>query len=294
MLVTPAWLEKRLLDPNVVVIDLRWDQEGRGRERFEQGHIPGALHCAWTSDIVDQADSRAFMLAPPDRLADVLGGYGIGDDTVVVAYADAGHSGPFRLWWACSVYGHEAQVRVLDGGLDRWLAESRPLSTAHPEPRPRPRRWIPGAERSELLASAGDVLAARDDRETVVVDSRPTPNYRGLTVWSEHGEIEAGPDGLARTPTGPLRAGRIPWARSVPWHELYLGDLTLKPSEQLRTLFAEVGAVPGRRALAYCSVGLSAAALLYALNRAGIEQAALYDAGWDEWGRDPDRPVARG
>ena len=65
------------------------------------------------------------------------------------------------------------------------------------------------------------------------------------------------------------------------------------PSE-LREVFARVGATPGRRAIAYCGVGISASALLYALNRAGIEDASLYDAGWDEWGRDPTRPVARG
>ncbi len=292
MLVTPAWLEEHLTDSDVVVVDLRWDEEGRGRERYEKGHIAGAFHCDWTRDIVDESESPAFMLASPDRLAEVLGSYGIGDHAVLVAYADAGHSGPFRLWWACSVYGHEAQVRVLDGGLDRWLTEGRPLSTAHPEPQPN--RWTPGARRTELLASASDVLVARDDPETVVVDSRPAANFQGLTVWSEHGEIEAGPDGIARTPAGPLRAGRVPWARSVPWHELYLEDLTMKSPEELRALFAKAGAVPGKRALAYCSVGLSATALLYALNRAGIEQAGLYDGGWDEWGRDEDLPLARG
>jgi thiosulfate/3-mercaptopyruvate sulfurtransferase len=290
MLVTSHWLAGHLHDPDLVVVDLRWDEQGRGRARYEQGHIPGAHFLDWASDLVDPDHRVAFMLAPPERFAGELERCGISDDTVVVAYADGGHSGPFRLWWGCRIYGHEGQVRILDGGIQAWVAEGRPLSTDPPSAgrgswtsRPRP----------GLVAGAHDVVAARTDA-AAVLDSRESSKFRGETVWFETGEIPAEADGIARTPRGELRAGRVPWARSVPSQELYNLDLTMKSPEELRALFAGVGATPGRRVITYCGVGISASALLYAVERAGVEDAALYDAGWEEWGRDPELPVARG
>jgi len=293
MLVTPSWLSDHLADPDLVVVDLRWDEEGRGRERYEAGHIEGAVFLDWASDLVDPAHRHAFMLAPPERLADTLGRCGIDDDSLVVAYADEGHSGPFRLWWVCRVYGHEDQVRMLDGGIDRWIAEGHPLSTA--PPKLQAGTWTPRPTiRPGLVATTSDVLAARADPGAIVLDSRPPEQFRGDAVWFETGAVTAGADGIARTPRGDLRAGRVPWAESVPSAQLYDSDFTMRSPEELRALFAERGAVPGRRAITYCGVGISAAALLYALHRAGIEDAGLYDASWDEWGRDSALPVARG
>jgi thiosulfate/3-mercaptopyruvate sulfurtransferase len=291
MLVTPGWLSAHLADPDLVVVDLRWDEQGRGRARYAEGHIAGAVHVDWASDLVDDSHEVAFMLAPPAKLANMLASRGIGDETVVVAYADAGHSGPFRLWWACAAYGHPEQVRVLDGGLDAWLAEGRPLTTAVESPSPAV--WTPYPQPAHI-ASVAEVAAARDDGHTIVLDSRDDGHFRGETVWFETGAIRAEDDGIARTPRGELRAGHVPWAASVPWQRLYRPDGTMKSPDELSEVFAEVGAISGRRAIVYCGVGISASAMVYALRRAGLDDTALYDAGWDEWGRDPDLPVARG
>jgi len=287
---TPSWLAEHLEDDDLVLVDLRWDEQGRGRARYEEGHIPGAHHLDWASDLVDPDHPVAFMLAPPERFGDQLERCGISDDTVVVAYADGGHSGPFRLWWGCAVYGHENQVRILDGGIEAWQSEGRPLSSELP--RIGCGSWTP-RRRSGLVASGDDVARAQEDG-AVVLDSREPSKFRGETVWFETGEIPTDDDGIARTPRGELRAGRVPWARSVPAQELYRADLTMKSADDLRGLFAGLGATPERRAIAYCGVGISASALLYALERAGIEDVSLYDAGWDEWGRDAERPVDRG
>jgi thiosulfate/3-mercaptopyruvate sulfurtransferase len=145
-----------------------------------------------------------------------------------------------------------------------------------------------------VVATAADVLAAGGGEATVVLDSREPAKFRGETVWFETGEIASGADGIAHTPRGDLRAGHVPWARSVPWTELYRSDLTMKSPAELREIFARVGATPDRRVITYCGVGISASALFYALDRAGVADASLYDAGWDEWGRDPELPIARG
>jgi len=291
VLVTPAWLSDHLGDPDLVVLDLRWDEEGRGRARYEKGHVTGARFLDWATDLVDPDHPVAFMLASPERFAAQLERCGISDDSVVVAYADAGHSGPFRLWWGCRAYGHGSQVLILDGGLEAWLAESRPLSAEAPSSSAA--RWSP-LPAPTATATADEVAAAEHDPGAAVLDSRETAKFTGETVWFETGEIAADAAGVAHTPRGALRAGRVPWARSVPWRSLYRDDLTMKMPDDLRDLFAAVDVRPGTRTIAYCGVGISAAALVYALERAGIEGAALYDAGWDEWGRDPARPVARG
>src|SRR5206468_11953233 len=109
-----------------------------------------------------------------------------------------------------------------------------------------------------LVARSQDVAAAREQADTLVLDSREPSKFRGETVWFETGEIPAGPDGVARTPRGELRAGRIPWARSVPSQQLYRPDLTMKSPAELRDLFAELEATPECRVITYCGVGISA------------------------------------
>jgi len=289
-LVGGAWLEQRLGDPGVVVVDMRWREDGSGRSRFERGHVPGAVHLDWSTDIVEPPDPVAFMLARPDAFARSMIAAGIGDDATVVAYSDKGGSGPFRLWWACRRYGHD-QVLVLDGGFDRWVADGRPVSADPPSIRPV--SWRPAAS-IEGFATADDVLTAGEVPFCVVLDSRPPEQFRGEAVWFESGPVPADGAGVAHTARGDLRAGRVPWARSVPWFELYEADGTLRSPEALRAMFEAVGVREGSRCITYCGVGISASALLFALRMAGFDDAVLYDGSWDDWARSPDRPVARG
>lgn len=291
MLVTTEWLAARLDDPGVVVVDMRWREDGSGLSRYERGHIPGSTYLDWATDLVDPEHPVAFMLATPERFASAMEGAGIGDGVHVVAYADRHGSGPHRLWWACRVYRHD-DVSVLDGGFDKWTAEGRPVSS-QPET-PRRVRWTLWGRDRSLVATAQEVAAAERDSGVVVLDSRPPDQFRGEAVWFETGPVPADPDGLARTPRGEFRAGRIPWAANVPAAWLYRPDHTMKDPEELRRLFAAAGAEPGSGAVSYCGVAISASALLFALRLAGFEDVKLYDGSWEEWGRDPARPVARG
>lgn len=289
MLVSSSWLAEHLDDPGLVVVDMRWREDGSGRGLYKEGHIPGATYLDWSTDLVDPDSRVAFTLAGPERFVRVLEAHGIGDRTIVVAYADRMGSGPYRLWWACRLYGHDT-VRVLDGGLDKWLREGRPLSAE--QVTARPARWTPRPS-LELVVTGDEAAEATDSREALVLDSRPPEQFRGEFVWFETGPVAAGPDGIALTPRGEIRAGHIPGARNIPYTSLYRHDFTMKDPQELRALFAAAEFDRNARAITYCGCGISASALLFALTRAGVEDVALYDASWEEWGRDPKRPVSR-
>jgi thiosulfate/3-mercaptopyruvate sulfurtransferase len=292
VLASTEWLASHLHGPDLVVVDLRWREDGSGRAEFEQAHIPGAVFIDWATDLIDAEHRVAFMLAPPEAFAATLQRFGIGDQTDVVAYADHRGSGPYRLWWACRVYGNE-RVRVLDGGFEKWQAEGRPVERGATRLRPAVTRFTPGFD-PRLVARREDVEAARTTPRAAILDSRPPEQFRGEAVWFETGPIAADPDGIARTPRGEIRAGRIPRAANVPAAALYHEDSTMKTREELRAMFAEARVTASSRAITYCGVGLSAAALTFALKLAGVEDVALYDASWEEWGRDTDGPIARG
>src|SRR5947207_10978168 len=131
MLVATAWLAAHLADEDVAIVDMRWRGDGSARKQYEQAHVLGAVYLDWSTDIVDPDAPVAFMLAPPERFARAMEQRGIGDHTTVVAYADEMGSGPFRLWWASRVYGHD-NVHVLDGGFDAWVREGGPGSNEGP------------------------------------------------------------------------------------------------------------------------------------------------------------------
>jgi thiosulfate/3-mercaptopyruvate sulfurtransferase len=289
VLVDTQWLADHEGDETVVPVDMRWRGDGSGRELYDAGHIPGAVHLDWSTDLIDPQNPVAFMLGSPERFAEVMERSGIGDHSTVVAYSDQEGSGPHRLWWASRVYGHD-NVHVLDGGLEKWVREGRSL-TSDPPPA-RSASWTPRATR-RYVATAADVEYATGRPDVVVLDSRPPEQFRGEAVWFETGPVAAGPDGVAHTPRGDIRGGRIPGAVNVPVASLYRPDSTMKRPEELRALLSEAGLIPGCGAITYCGVGLSASALLFAMHIAGYEDASLYDASWEEWGRDESRPAIR-
>jgi thiosulfate/3-mercaptopyruvate sulfurtransferase len=293
-LVETEWLAAHLTEPNLRVVDARWRGDGSSRDLYQAGHIPGAVHLDWHLDLNHTVKGVRDLLLPPDRFAEVMAVAGIGDDTLVVAYAETDHSGAARLWWALRYYGHE-QVGVLNGGLTKWLAEQRPLSTdtprpslAHFTPRPQPQWLATAAEIKQVLDSTGS--------NTRLVDTRPYEQYAGQAVWTPNGSLFL-PSGQTEVDIGarrPIRAGHIPGA--VHLHasaNLNPADWTYLAPDILRARAEAADIQPEQHIITYCGVGISASLGLFALYLAGYRQVALYDASWEEWGTDPALPVAR-
>lgn len=292
-LVETAWLAAHLDDPGLRIVDARWRGDGSGRQLYREGHIPGAIHLDWHLDLNHTRHGVRDLLLPPDQFAGVLSAAGIGDETRVVAYAETDYSGAARLWWAFRYYGHD-RVAVLNGGLTRWLAEGRPLSTEVPDVAPA--RFTP-RPRPNLLATAAEIESILQDpaRKAALVDTRPLEQYAGLAVWTPPGSryLPPGQDWI-ELDGRVFRAGHIPGAASLPSSEnLDPATWTFLDPQALRDRALAAGVRPEERVIAYCGVGISASLGLFALHLAGYPDLALYDASWEEWGADPDRPVRR-
>ncbi len=283
-LVSVDWLADHLDHPGVRVVDIRGyvrtTDLGGGRQRagyagapeeYAAGHIPGAVFVDWTSDITDPDNAVKAQLAGPERFAGAMESRGIGDDTFVVSVDHAGGHMATRLWWALRAYGHD-RVAILDGGYAAWSAAGKPLSTDAVTPE---RTIFTARYRPELVSSIEGVLLAMETGQTAIVDARDAGQYVG--------SVQRG-----------SRGGHIPGAINIPAKSLMNADGTQKTVEEQAAIFAGAGITAGTPVVAYCNGGVTATAVLFALERTGHSNYANYDGSWNEWGERDDVPVMSG
>jgi thiosulfate/3-mercaptopyruvate sulfurtransferase len=292
-LVDTVWLAEHLSDPQLRIVDARWRGDGDSDRVYRAGHLPGAVHLDWHRHLGHSLAGVRDLILPPGRFASLMSLNGIGDETRVVAYAETDHSGAARLWWALNYYGHE-QVAVLDGGITKWIAEGRPLTQAVPAPQPAP---FTARIQPRWLATADEIQAGLEDPRAglCLVDTRPPEQYAGRAVWTPGGSyaIPPGERAVDVGGRGPTRGGHIPGAIHLHAGPTNLNpdDWTYFPPETLRRRALDAGLRDQGRLVTYCGCGISASLGLFALHLAGFSNLALYDASWEEWGTDPDRPV---
>lgn len=275
-LITPAALAAKLSDPDWLIADCRFElgKPDVGRDAWQAGHIPGAIHADLERDLsapVTAATGR-HPLPPPEELAATLSRFGIGERTQVVCYDSGSGAYAARLWWILRYLGHDA-VAVLDGGFAAWVEEGRPVST---EAVARvPSRFVARLRPGMLVDAAGVAAAlARGER---LVDVRGAERFAGTVE-----PIDA-------------VAGHVPGALNLP----YLDNLDARGRFRPPAALAErwrlaTGGAAGGDSICMCGSGVTACQQLLALETAGITGARLYAGSWSEWIRDPSRPVARG
>lgn len=274
-LVSTEWLAEHLGDPNLKVIDGSWHMPADNRDaaaEFRTGRIPGSVHFDIDA-ISDQASPLPHMLPTPEAFAKAVGALGVGDEDEIVVYDSRGLFSAPRVWWMFRVMGRHG-VKVLDGGLPRWLAEGRPTERGEPSP-PEPRTFTPDF-RAELLRDSDAVLQAMDGGAPII-DARAAARFRG-----EAAEPRAG-----------LRSGHIPGSLNLPWGDL-LTEGALVPPGQIAQRFKAAGVDLSAPIITTCGSGVSAAILTLALTTLGRWDVAVYDGSWAEWGGDPRLPVATG
>lgn len=262
-LVTADWLLDRLAWRGLVVVDCRWalGSPGAGRKAWEESHIPGAHFLDVEEDLSGPPGSGTggrHPLPSAEAFAAAAESAGIGADSTVVAYDEAGEGGAARLWWLLRHFGHD-EAAVLDGGMHGWREAGLPLDDFPPRPWSSGDSLVP-RERSDDVASAEEVAGRLEDQTLALVDARAAPRYRG--------EVE---------PIDPV-AGHIPGAANVPFAALAPDGRYLDAGE----LRARLDPGEGRELVAYCGSGVSAATLVLAAEVAGLD-ARLYSGSWSDW-----------
>lgn len=259
----------------VTLLDVRW-RLGRSdhHELYLAGHLPGAAFVDLEQDLADPpGEGGRHPLPDADRFEEAMRRCGVRGDRPVVVYDDTAGAAAARAWWLLRDAGH-VDVRLLDGGLSAWRAAGGAVEPGEVD-----------AVRGDFTADPGhlEVLDAAEAAtlasEGVLVDARAPERFRG--------EDE---------PVDPV-AGHVPGAVNVPTAANLAtgadGVARFRPADELRVLYAAVGADVDRHVGVYCGSGVTAAHDVLALELAGV-RAALYAGSWSEWVRDPSRPVGTG
>lgn len=274
-LIPPSELAANLTDPNWAVVDCRFSLEDSdaGRNEYETAHIPGAVYAHLNQDLCGEiipGKTGRHPLPDPDDFALTLGRWGIGADTQVVGYDDAGGAFAARLWWMLHWLGHDG-VALLDGSWTRWKKLNLPVSKGI-EAR-QERTFIPKVNWN-MVANLGEVDLARSSPHALVIDCRSNERFRG-----ENETID------------PV-AGRIPGAVCFPYEDNLNDEGLFLSKHELRLRFdATLGDIPAEDSIFYCGSGVSAALNILAMAEAGLPMGRLYAGSWSEWITDPQRPV---
>ena len=211
MLVSTEWVAEHLDDPGLVVAESDEDVL-----LYETGHIPGAVKLDWHTELNDPV-TRDYVDGA--GFARLMSQKGIGRDTTLVLYGDRNNWWAAYALWVCSLFGHP-DVRLLDGGRAKWIAEDRPLTTEIAGPAAGPTtRWSTATTR-EIRAFQDQVLAHLGQP---LIDVRSPGEYTG--------ELLHMPD---YPQEGALRGGHIPGAKSVPWARAAAEDATFRPRRNWR------------------------------------------------------------
>ena len=274
MLVSTDWVSQHLDHPDVVVVESDEDVL-----LYDTGHIAGAVKVDWHMDLNDSV-TRDYI--DGEAFAKLMASKGIRRDTTVVFYGDN-----FNWWatyalWVFSLFGHP-DLRLMNGGRQKWVAEGRELTTEVPDREP---SEYPVVERDDTgIRAFRDQVLTHLKADGRLVDVRSPEEYRG--------ELLHMPD---YPQEGSLRGGHIPGAKSVPWKRAAHDDGTFKSAAELRDIYLEEqGLAPEDDVVTYCRIGERSSHTWFVLHHLlGFPKVRNYDGSWTEWGNVVRAPIQRG
>ena len=272
-LVTTQWVEDHLNEPGIVIVESDEDVL-----LYETGHIEGAVKLDWHTELND-AVTRDYV--DGEGLATLLSRKGISRDDTIVVYGDKSNWWAAYALWVLELFGHP-DVRLMDGGRDKWIAEGRAMTREVPQ---RETTDYPVVERDDatLRVFLPEVLSLLGT--TPLIDVRSPQEYTG-----ERTHMPDYPE------EGALRGGHIPTAASIPWSSAVGEASAIKPRAELEALYMDkAGLKPGDDVIAYCRIGERSALTWFILKYAlGFENVRNYDGSWTEWGNVVGVPIVLG
>ena len=281
-LISTEDLARRLGAPGLRVFDcttyLKPRPEGgynaeSGRANYDKGHIPGAAYLDLSAELSDRNSTLRFTLPPLDALTRAFAAKGIGHGTFVVLYSHASPVWASRIWWMLRAVGFD-DAAILDGGLDKWKAEKRPLVT---EASNYPAATLSLRARPAIFVGKEEIKAAIGKGDSLTLNALSHEQHKGT------GGVTYG------------RPGRIAGSSCVPAASLFGPDKALKPIADLRTAFEGVGAAPDKRVLVYCGGGIAATLDAFVLTAIlGHKNVSVYDNSMQEWSNDASLPMETG
>jgi thiosulfate/3-mercaptopyruvate sulfurtransferase len=271
VLVSTEWVAQHLNDTAIRIVEVDVDTAA-----YDQGHVPNAIAWNWTTEL---CDTLVRDIIPPAKFEALMAASGISNGTTVILYGD--NNNWFAAWalWQMKVYGHQ-DVRIMNGGRKKWLAEGRELGSQAPTVSTASYRAA--APDLSLRAFLPEVQAAVKSGRAALVDVRSPAEFTG--------EILA-PPGLPETCQ---RGGHIPGAKSIPWGKACNEDGTFKSPDDLRQLYGGAGVTPDRPVIAYCRIGERSSHTWFVLKHLlGYPDVKNYDGSWTEWGNLVGAPVEK-
>ncbi len=272
VLVTTDWLAEHLTEPGLVVAEA-----DENPDLYDEGHIPGAVKLHWQDDLQDKLIRDVISNQEFERL---MGERGIGNDTSIVLYGDKNNWFAAYAYWYLKIYGHE-DVRLLDGGRQKWIDEGGELTTEVPTPAPVP---YTARDRDESIRVRRDeILAGLGEPGIALVDVRSPQEYAGELIAPPGYEQE-----------GASRTGHIPSAQSIPWATAVRDDGTFKTVDELQEIYGAKGVTREKEVRAYCRIGERSAHTWFVLRELlGYENVKNYDGSWTEWGNLVEVPIEK-
>ena len=271
-LVSTEWVEAHADDPNVRVVEVDVNTAA-----YDEGHVPGAIAWAWNSQLCDTVRRDILSQTAFEQL---MRDSGIGNDTTVVLYGD--NNNWFAAWafWQMKIYGHK-DVRLMNGGRKKWIAETRDLSSVTSKIAKTQYR----AAKADLTLRAflPQAQEASARRTAELVDVRSPQEFSGEIL---------SPPGLPETCQ---RGGHIPEARNIPWAMACNDDGTFKSYDDLKRLYGSEGIDGSKPVVAYCRIGERSSHTWFVLKYLlGFPDVTNYDGSWTEWGNLVGAPVEKG
>jgi thiosulfate/3-mercaptopyruvate sulfurtransferase len=264
MLVSTEWLAGHASDQSLVVLHV-----ARERADYDAGHIPGACFVPW-NELAVTREGIANELPPVESLQRLFERCGVSDDSRIVLYGDRLVLSATRAWFTLDYLGLSGKAALLDGGLEKWRAEQRPVTKE--EPAARQGRFTPHIRPDALVG----IEQMRD--LAWVAANVPSPDPLILDV----------------RPPAEFRAGHIPGAVNFYWPQTLTSKEmpTLRPLAELQQMYQAIGVAPGRTLVTYCNSGVQASQTYFVLKLLGYD-VRLYDGSFSEWSQAKDAPVAK-